>query len=273
MNIFDFGNARTYMREKWQSMKAVNAKYSARFFSKALGFGNPVYFLRIVNGERAIGDGIIDPLNKLFKHGSEEALYFRYLCYYSEETDPGRKEDLLEKLISLNHATRRHLLQSEFRFHREWHHSSIWAILDVIDCDGTDEDCQRLGTRTYPRLPAQKVKESLQLLQELSFIRKDEMGHWRPKEKSLSAQAWLHDEIVMQYWLKNLTMASQAILGKPKIPPRVYTNTFSCSEQAAALIHKKLDALSTTIRAIVTKDEGSKRVIHFQFQMFDQFQN
>ncbi len=273
MNIFDYGNARTFLKDKWLGMKNQNKKYSARFVSKELGFSNPVYFLRIVNGERAITDSVIDPIIRVFKLNFEESEYFRYLCYYTEETDPVRKEDLLDKLISLNHTTKRLLLRSEYKFHQTWYHNTIWAILDVVDCDGSSEACQALGSKIFPRVPGTKVRESLEVLKELKFIELDQKNHWRPKGKSIFANANLHDEIVMQYWLKTLNLAGQTIMGKPKMPPRIYTNTFSCSENAFAKINKRLDAVCAEIRAIVTKDEASKRVIHFQFQMFDQLQN
>jgi uncharacterized protein (TIGR02147 family) len=273
MNIFDYGNARAYMKDKWQAMKAQNAKYSARFISKELGFGNPVYFLRIVNGERTLSDTIIDPLIRIFKLSPEEGVYFRYLCFYTEESDPLRREDLLDKLISLNHTSKRHLLQSEFKFHQDWHHNTVWALLDVLECDGSDEACQKLGSKIFPRVAATKIRSSIGLLQDLNFIQKDEKGNWRPKGKTLFANAKLHDEIVMQYWLKMLSLAGQTILGKPKVSPRIYTNTFSCSDKALTKINKKLDSVCAEIRAIITKDEESKRVIHFQFQMFDQYQN
>src|SRR3954469_2104348 len=118
LNIFDYGNARSFLRDKWKAMKAQNRKYSARFVSKELGFGGPVYFLRIINGERSILEDIIDPLIRIFKLNIDEAGYFRYLCYYTEEKDPVRKEMLLDKLISLNHTTKRLLLQSEYKFHQ-----------------------------------------------------------------------------------------------------------------------------------------------------------
>lgn len=273
MNIFDYGNARTYLKDKWQAMKSQNKKYSARFVSKELGFSNPVYFLRIINGDRTISDEIIVPMTRLFKLNEAESEYFRYLCYYTQETDPVRKEDYLDKLIALNHTTKRFLLQSEYKFHQTWYHNTIWAILDVVDCDGSNEACQDLGSKIFPRVPGSKVRESLEVLKDLKFIELDAKNHWRPKGKSIFANANLHDEIVMQYWLKTLNLASQTILGKPKIPPRIYTNTFSCSERAFNKISKRLDAVCTEIRAIVTKDEASKRVIHFQFQMFDQLQN
>jgi uncharacterized protein (TIGR02147 family) len=273
MNIFDYGNARAYLKDKWQSMKAQNSKYSARFVSKELGFSNPVYFLRIVNGERAISDSIVEPLIRVFKLKPDEGVYLRYLCFYTEETDPMRKEDLLDKLISLNHTSKKYLLQSEFRFHQNWYHNTVWAILDVFECDGSVEACRLLGSRIFPRVPVQRISESISLLQELNFIQKDAAGNWRPKGKTLFANARLHDEIVMQYWLKMLNLAGQTILGKPKVPPRVYTNTFSCSEKALEKINKKLDGVCAEIRAIITKDEDSRRIVHFQFQMFDQYQN
>lgn len=271
--IFDYGNARSYLKDKWQAMKRQNRKYSARFISKELGFSNPVYFLRIINGDRALSEAIIDPLVRILKLGPEESEYFRYLCYYTEETDPVRKEDLLDKLISLNHTTQRFLLQSEFKFHQNWYHNTVWVMLDVVDCDGSMEACQSLGAKIFPRVPGAKVRESLDVLEGLKFIERDAKKNWRPKGKTLFSNAKLHDEIVMQYWLKTLKLAGQAIMGKPKTPPRVYTNTFSCSDRALVKIGKRLDAVCAEIRAIVTKDEASTRVIHFQFQMIDQLQD
>jgi uncharacterized protein (TIGR02147 family) len=273
MNIFQHTDARVYLRETWLALKEENSKYSARFISKQMGYSNPVYFLRVISGERKLSTSIVDSLIQIFKLVGDEAEYFRYLCFYSEETDIKLKEDHFDRLISLNHTPQKRLLESEYRFHKDWYHNTIWATLDVIAFKGEPEEYQLLGSKIFPRLPAQKVKESIQLLIDLNYIAKDKTGHWRPQGKTLIAKARLHDEIVMHYWLKTLTLASQTILGKPKMPPKIYTNTFSCSAQAHARIHRKLDKLGSDIRAIVNKDDQpSERVLHFQFQMFDQFQ-
>ncbi len=273
MQIFRYTDARAFMRDSWTALKTENSKFSARYISKQMGYSNPIYFTRILSGERNITPAIIESLTRIFKLIGDEAEYFRYLCLYTEESDAKVKEDYFDRLISLNHTPQKRLLQSEFRFHKEWHHNTVWAALDVFPFKGEPDDFQELGSRIFPRLPAQKVKDSVELLQELGFIAKDKQGHWRPQGKTMLADARLHDEILMHYWLKSLNLASQTILGKPKKPPRIYTNTFTCSEVAYARIHKRIDRLCSDIRAIVTKDaESATRVLHFQFQMFDQFQ-
>lgn len=272
MNIFDHVDARQWLKERWAELKAGDAKYSARFISREMGFGNPIYFTRILSGERGLTGAGIDSLIRIFKLTGEEADYFRYLCFYTDEEDAVKKEFFLDKLISMNNTTKKHLVQAEFRFHKEWHHNAIWAALDVVDSKGTAEECAALGARLFPKVPGPKVKESLNLLKELGFIAKDGAGCWKPKGKAIFANARLQDAIVKRYWLASLEQAGKAIDAGAG-HPRVYTNTFSCSAKAQRKIHDKLDKLSSEIRAIITKDGKSERVVQFQFQMFDQLQD
>lgn len=274
--IFQFIDARAYLKAAWAVFRAANPKlYSSRNISRRIGYSSPGYFSRILDGERSFTQEVIDSLVELFKLVGDEREYFQYLCRYSDLGDKEQqaKEDLFEKLISLNHSPQKKLMQSEFRFHKEWHHNAIWVALDAVDFKELPQDYETLAERLFPRVQPSKITESIALLKELGFIAPDENGCWRPVGKALFTHAKLHDEFVMHYWIKSLSLAKEVIMGKPHKAPRIYTNTYSCSEQAHARIHRRIDKLCKDIRAIVTKDdEKAKRVLHFQFQMFDLLQ-
>jgi uncharacterized protein (TIGR02147 family) len=265
--VYDYTDSRKFLADYQQAREKQDRSFSKGAICKMLGIPNTRnYFSEVINGERIVSADYIERFIRVLDLKKEEAQFFRVLVKYTQAENNDEKELYLEQLISLHKTLATPIDKKAFAFFREWHHSVIRALLDVMDFK---DDYKELGRVLYPRISLLKVKESLQLLESLGLIKKDEQGFWRPSNKSISTSDYLKDELIFNYQIQCLDLAKQALLKRHRdIPRNVSTNIISVSKDGYEKINKKIEQFRSEIRSIVHKDSSPSE---FVYQMNIQF--
>lgn len=252
INIFEYIEYRKFLTTWRESERKANPGLTHEYLCAKLGQKNRTYFSDVEAGRKFIGPEVLDRLIALIGLKGAEAKYFRALVGYGQPATYDEKEFWFEQIIELNNTPCCTVDKSTYSFYKEWYHSTIRALLDACD---VKDDCGKISRLLYTRVPADKVRESLDLLLALGLIAPDSRGFLKPTQKVLTTGDNVRHEL-----LRRFQVANHRVLGEilKKDDPGTHDSTqmtISVSRQGFDRIMKRINQLRSEIRSISHKDE------------------
>lgn len=174
MNIFDYSDYRLYLRDFYLRQKAKSPAYSFRAFAMRAKLNSPNYLKLVIDGDRRITDRNLPHFIRGLRLARPESDYFKALVSYAESKDLDAKESLLRELIKLRGRSMhlaRELEQDRLEILRAWHH---WAIRELVLLQDFREDADWIARKLRGKITPKQARESLELLERLRFIRREE---------------------------------------------------------------------------------------------------
>jgi uncharacterized protein (TIGR02147 family) len=186
-------------------------------------------------------------------------MYFRALVNYNQTISPNEKEFFFDQLVRLNRTPHQIMDKNAYAFYKEWYHSAIRAVLDIMDF--TDE-YKQLSDKLFPPITLKQARDSITLLKELGIIAKNDKGYWKPTNKVIVTGEFIKDAVVKQFQMKCLEHAKNIIAHDNVTGQRNITLTISASEKAYERISARIKQFKTEIRSIVHKDDMPPVKVH-----------
>lgn len=267
-NIFSYNDFRKFLSDYYVCRHAEEPEFSKAYICRELGLPNTrSYFHDVLNG-KSVSELKVPLFIKLTGLDSDEARYFRVLVRFNQCNDPEEKELLLDQLVTLNRTPQRLLSSDAFAYYKEWYHSVVKAILEVVDFKDNYAD---LAKRLLPPITTGEARASIKLLLDLGLVRKNDHGFLKSTDKVVSTGAFAREDIIHRFQAKCFDAARFAIISSDKQPKRILTKTISISEAGYKRLEKRLEKFSAEIRTIVHKDESqADKVYQLAVALFPQ---
>jgi uncharacterized protein (TIGR02147 family) len=265
-DIYTYSDFRKYLEDYRESRKRYDPGFTHTYICHRLGQRNSKsYFANVVNGVKTVTAEFANRFIELLELNADEAAFFRALVNYNQTYNPKEKEYYLDHLIRRAATQDRLILANEYAYYKEWHHSVVRAIIDIIDFK---DDFQTLAKMTVPPITVREAKKSIRLLESMNLIKKDERGFFRTTEKTVKTDDYVHDDLIVQYQLKCLEIATMTLLSKTRQPHDVSTNVLSISEDGLKKIQKRLRKFREEVRVLVQNDDKrADRVYQLDIQL------
>jgi uncharacterized protein (TIGR02147 family) len=267
-NIFGYNDFRKFLSDYYAFRHAGDPTFSKAYICRELGLPNSrSYFQDVLNG-KSVSELKVPLFIKLANLDNDEARYFRVLVRFNQCNDPEEKELLLDQLVTLNRTPQRLLSNEGFSYYKEWYHSVVKAILEVVDFK---DDYTDLAKRLLPPITTREARASVKLLIDLGLVAKNDRGFYKPTDKVISTGPFAKEDIIRRFQAKCFDAARFAIVGSDKQPKRILTKTISISEAGYKRLEKRLEKFSAEIRTIVHKDESpADKVYQLAVALFPQ---
>jgi uncharacterized protein (TIGR02147 family) len=226
------------------------------------------YFNDILRGYRPLSKTYVERFVEVMALDEGERLYFLTLVEFGQCTDEKERELLFDQLIALNRTPSRFVEPDKYAFYKKWYHNAVYFLLQTFAFRGDLED---LARRASPPITARQAQSSIELLEKLDMIQRNERGAWTVTDRTIDAGPYVREELVRRYQLQSLDLARDAMLNQPmrRGTHNFSTITLSVSGKAARLIEKKLQKFKAEARAIAHKDElPADRVYQLNLQYF-----
>jgi len=270
-SIYEYNDYRTFLAAYQRARYAEDKSFTKSAICKQLGLPRTrSYFNDVLNGKE-VTPTFVDRFIKLLGFTKHEAQFFRVLVQFNQAASADEREFYFEQLISLNKTPMRTVDTASYDYYKEWYHSAIRALLDIIDFSN---DYAALGKMLYPQIPAARARESIQLLLKLNLIAMNKEGYLKPTEKSITTGPNTEDELIKQHQLQCIDMAREALVKPGQQPRSIASNTLSISERGLKRLDKLLQKFKSEVRSLTHKDEKpASRVFLLNVQCIQLFPN
>lgn len=265
VSVFDFLDAREFLKKAYDGEKKRNPDFSHRYISKIMNAGSSSFFRDILHGRARFTPERVSRFAALFRLSKRETEYFENLVLYSQAETPEEKERRLRKLTS-GASLRSHSVLETFQMEylRKWHYAAVRELLAFHDFQG---DYDRLAEMLDPPISAAEAMEAVRLLLELNLIRKNAQGRYEKVDSVVTSGA-AEPEHARPGLRASLELAQRA-LGhfSPAARPFSY-QTLSVSPESLQYIKDRLRMLRKEILDVVSRDEAVDRLYQLNLQLF-----
>lgn len=265
-SVYQFLDAREFLRQAYDAQKRVNKGFSHRYIAKAMGAGSSSFFKDVLSGRASLNATRAAKFARLFCMPPRDEAYFTTLVGYTQATDPFEKERLLQLLSRAKGAGQQSVLEaSQVEYLQKWHYAAVRELLAILDFHGDYED---LAARLTPPITTGEARDAIQLLMRLKLVRRAKDGRYEKVDKVVITGPRSQPQNARPGILANLDLARRALDAyPPEVRPFSYL-TVSVSGESLRYINERLRELRRDILEHVSQDENVDRLYQLNMQLF-----
>ncbi len=259
IDIFQFTNFRKYLDEYQAARVLTDPDFTRAGACVLLGLPKTrSYYNDIVKGKK-LSSRMIPKFVEVLGLNKKEARYFETLVNLDQAKTATERNTFFEELLKQHPDSHRILNEDAYEYFNHWYNSVLFTALEVVDVSDDLEPVQKL---IFPKVSVGTLKRSLELLERLGFVRKNEDGFWKSCRESVSSGAYNNSDLVRQYQLQCFELSKQALLANNENPSDMGTFTFSVSDDAFKAIAKEIQGLKARVRKIIAQDRKKATGVH-----------
>lgn len=259
IDIFQFTNFRKYLDEYQAARVLTDPGFTRAGACVLLGLPRTrSYYNDIVKGKK-LSSRMIPKFVEVLGLNKKEARYFETLVNLDQAKTATERNAFFEELLKQHPDSHRILSEDAYEYYNHWYNSVLFTALEVVDVSDDLEPIQKL---IFPKVSVGTLKRSLELLERLGFVRKNEKGFWKSCRESVSSGAYNNSDLVRQYQLQCFELSKQALLANNENPSDMGTFTFSVSDDAFKAIAKEIQGMKARVRKIIAQDRKKATGVH-----------
>jgi uncharacterized protein (TIGR02147 family) len=264
-SIFQYNNFRIFLKDYQEARYAVEKTFTKSFLCKMLGLPRTRSYFNDVLSGKEITETFVERFITLIGFTQDEAQFFSVLVKFNQTRNTDEREYYFDQLIQLNHTPVKIIDPKTYSFYKEWYHTTLRALLDIVNFK---DNYAELAKRIYPPVGLSKIKKSIELMDQLGLIARNDKGYYKPTEKSIAAEH-CNDELIKQYQIQCIELAGQSVLTSGKKPHLIKTVTMCISLEGYNRLEKHLSSYILEVCSLVNKDEDlADRVYQLNVQLF-----
>ncbi len=259
IDIFQFTNFRKYLDEYQAARVQTDPDFTRAGACALLGLPKTrSYYNDIVKGKK-LSSRMVPKFVEVLGLNKKEARYFETLVNMDQAKTATERNAFFEELLKQHPDSHRILNEDAYEYYNHWYNSVLFTALEVVDVSDDLEPIQKL---IFPKVSVGTLKRSLELLERLGFVRKNEDGFWKSCRDSVSSGAYNNSDLVRQYQLQCFELSKQALLASDESSSDMGTFTFSVSDDAFKAIAKEIQGLKAKVRKIIMQDKKKATGVH-----------
>ena len=229
-DIRQYSDYRAYLRELIPHLKATDAEFSYRTFSRRAGFSSPNYLKLVAEGQRNLAAASIEKFARGLGLDRRERRVFRLLVLLDgARTDRERNDHYLGLLELVTDDPTARLRSHQFDVYRDWYPLVIREMTALADFRA---DPHWVAQRLRPRITTAQARRALSQLFELGLMAEGDNGVVEPAERRISTGPEVHSLAVRNYHRAHMGLAAEALDGVPQAERNVTAVTVKLSKRA-----------------------------------------
>ena len=259
IDIFQFTNFRKYLDEYQAARVQTDPDFTRAGACALLGLPKTrSYYNDIIKGKK-LSSRMIPKFVEVLGLNKKEAKYFEAMVNMDQAKTATERNAFFEELLKQHPDSHRILNEDAYEYYSHWYNSVLFTALEVVDVSDDLEPIQKL---IFPKVSVGTLKRSLELLERLGFVRKNENGFWKSCRDAVSSGDYNNSDLVRQYQLQSFELSKQALLASDGRSSDMATFTFSVSDDAFKAIAKEIQGLKARVRKIIMLDKKKATGVH-----------
>ena len=259
IDIFQFTNFRKYLDEYQVARVQTDPDFTRAGACALLGLPKTrSYYNDIIKGKK-LSDRMVPKFVEVLGLNKKEARYFETMVNMDQAKTATERNAFFEELLKQHPDSHRILNEDAYEYYNHWYNSVLFTALEVVDVSDDLEPIQKL---IFPKVSVGTLKRSLELLERLGFVRKNENGFWKSCRDAVSSGDYNNSDLVRQYQLQSFELSKQALLASDERSSDMATFTFSVSDDAFKAIAKEIQGLKARVRKIIMLDKKKATGVH-----------
>jgi uncharacterized protein (TIGR02147 family) len=265
VNIFDYVDFRTFLKEFFKEKKLIDKKYSQRFIIQKIGASSSGWFADMVSGRKKLSSTFQMRLVQLLHLGPREQQYFNSLVDYNQADTHELKQKTYQRLLDFHELKPEVLGRDHYEYFTKWYYTAIRELFLLEDFTG---DYNSLSKRLIPNITPHQAKEAVVLLEKLQLIEHQSHGVWKPKNQHVSKDTNSQPIHFINYLKTNMEVAMKSLETTPKEERNFSALMVGLNEENFKLVQDELKLLKEKIKTLSAQPQEGARVYQLLIQAF-----
>ncbi len=264
--VTDYLDYRSFLKDYFRHRKQEQAGYSMRTFARnpSLGISSSGFMTNLLKGSRNLTQRQRLQFAKVLKLDERHAEYFDFLVQFNQAKSIEEKNHFFAYLSKHRGSQAKILLEKQYQFFANWHHSVIWNYLGLDKAEGNPA---RMAKHLAENLSAAEVEESLNLLLDMGLIKKQANGYG-VTDRHLVTDKVFTGQVAKDYHKEFLRLAAGALDQFPAEQRQFNVLAFSVSNKGFLAVKQRIDAFLQEVREIIDRDDAMNQVNILNIQLF-----
>jgi uncharacterized protein (TIGR02147 family) len=265
ISIYNYSDYRLFLKEYYESHKAVNPAFSFRYLSQKAGINSAPFFKFIIEGKRNLTKATILKTCVALKLSDQEAEYFENLVFFNQAKTIGEKNHFFERLVEKQrHRNVGKIREDHYEYFSEWYHCIVRELACMIDFK---EDYTRLARSISPAITPAEAAKSVKLLLRLGFLNKVD-GRYHQTEPVLSTGYGLASHQIINFQIKMLRKAIEAFDRCTQHERLTSATTLAVSRKTYEKMVEKMRFLRSEFLELARSDDAPESVYELTMNLF-----
>jgi uncharacterized protein (TIGR02147 family) len=266
VNIFEYDNFRSYLKDSFEALKREDKKYSYRFFARLAGFKAHSFVKLVMEGQSDLSEDSIEKFAKALKLNKEEKFFFGNLVLLNQsKTAPEKQKYAQEVLRSRTYKKLHPLVESQFTFYSKWYYSPIRELPCLPDFQ---EDPEWIAKKLNPNITPGEAKKAIEILLTLGLLTRDAQGTLVQSTPHITSTDEVSTSYVVNFHKEFIKRAHDALDLIPLENREVSSVTFGISRETAKKIKEMIKEFRKELVAVASKDGVAETVYQLNLQLF-----
>ncbi|MDB5103812.1 MAG: hypothetical protein JWP91_1501 [Fibrobacteres bacterium] len=263
-NVFDHLNYNAFLKDYYEYRKNRNAFFSYRYLGRILNL-DAGFLVKVLQGKLSLPEKCIDPLIKLCAFEGRQADYFRELVHYGRAKTAKDIKAHFERLIALRDLEPRKVEMAQYSFYQKWYHSAIQCLLLFHRFTG---DFKALAAKLSPAISVKEAKESIRLLEDIGFVRKQEDGRYEVQDARITTGDKWQSVAIRTFQEECLKLAGESLTRHPKEDRDISTVTITLSSRNLEEVRARVKELRQSLLHLRQDGDEPDSVYQVNIQVF-----
>jgi uncharacterized protein (TIGR02147 family) len=264
--LVSYTDYRAYLADTVAGSKAQGLPASNRWFAQRMGINSTSWLTMVIKGRIGLSKITANKLSEILKHSAVETRYFETLVFFNQSRSIDDRNRYYQELCSLAEIKEARLVSKDrYDYYGEWYHS---AVRSIIGMHGFDGDYKKLAGMLVPPITPAQARSSVELLESLDFITKNETGAYTLTAKAITSGEEIQSLAVANFQRETMRRALEALDRFERNRRYIGTQTVGVSEETFAKIKQLLIDTSNRIAEMANADKEADRAYQVNFQAF-----
>ena len=267
MDLFEYTDYRSYLRDYYAEQKRRNRSYSYRVFAARAKLGSPNYLKLVIDRSRRITDKNLPQFIRGLKLTRPEADYFKSLVLFQETTDVEAKKTYFGELLKIRNRSLKRLTQVDLARQEILQHWYHWAIREMILLKDFRNDPAWIAERLSNKITVRQAAESLALLQSLQFIKK-ENDRFVQSEPLIATTDEISSLQIRNLHKQFIDLGAQSILNDPMERREINAVTLAIPKSKVSEMKKMIKEFVNDLNRSFSDEINNEEVYHLVVNFF-----
>ncbi len=262
--LYNYLDYREFLRDYFEEKRKSTSFFSYRYIGKRIDL-DPSNIVKIILEKRHLSKTGIKKLINFLKLSGRKADYFETLVKFNKSKNEKKSKELFEQLLSIKNVFTTKVSSNRYKFYKKWYYTAVAALLYYYDFMG---DYKTLAQQLDPVISVKQAKESIKLLEELNFIKKDDSGKYKLTNNMITTGREWRSIAIKSFQEETLKLALNSLHNHPKTKRDISTLSMTVSEDDLEQIKEITREYRESVLKIVDENENPDRVYQLNIQLF-----
>jgi uncharacterized protein (TIGR02147 family) len=182
LDIYDYADARIYLRDWFEDKKAKNPRLSHRWFAKQLGTTDPTALAAVVSGRRSIGPVRANQFADALELTGDQREYFLLLVAFQHARNDKERLLALARIRAHRGQHRPALDADQLDFGSSYRYATV---RELSRCAQFQSDATWIAAQLDPPITPEQAQDAVDTLLRIGLLETTPDGRWVPAEPAV----------------------------------------------------------------------------------------